>query len=66
MVAYLRSTMPPRSFDKVRVPGDPERESLAVRERDGIPIDANFWAGIVTAARDAGLTDDEIVALAQA
>jgi uncharacterized oxidoreductase len=63
MVACLHATPPARGFDKVRVPGDPERESMAARERDGIPIDANSWAAIVDAAREAGLADGEVAAL---
>lgn len=63
MVDYIHSTTPARGFDKVRVPGDPERESLAARNRDGIEIDDNSWAGIVDAARHAGLVDSEISAL---
>jgi uncharacterized oxidoreductase len=63
MVGYIHSTTPARGFDKVRVPGDPERETLAVRDRDGIDVDDNSWAGIVDAARHAGLADAEISAL---
>jgi uncharacterized oxidoreductase len=66
MVDYIHSTTPARGFDKVRVPGDPERESLAARNRDGIAIDDNSWGGIVDAARHAGLTDSEISALTAA
>ena len=63
MVAYLQSTMPAHGFDKVRVPGDPERESLARREHEGIPIDAASWHAIIDSARQAGLADEEITAL---
>ncbi len=63
MVGYIHSTTPARGFDKVRVPGDPERETLAARDRDGIDVDDNSWAGIVDAARHAGLADAEISAL---
>ncbi len=63
MVDYIHSTTPARGFDKVRVPGDPEREALAARDRDGIEIDDNSWDGIVDAARHAGLSDSEISAL---
>ncbi len=63
MVDYIHSTTPARGFDKVRVPGDPERESLAARNRDGIEIDDNSWSGIVEAARHAGLVDAQISAL---
>jgi uncharacterized oxidoreductase len=60
MVDYIHSTTPARGFDKVRVPGEPEREQLAARLRNGIDIDENSWSGIVDAARHAGLTDAEI------
>jgi hydroxycarboxylate dehydrogenase B len=63
MVDYIHATTPARGFDKVRVPGDPERESLAARNRDGIDIDDNSWAGILDAARHAGLADARISAL---
>jgi uncharacterized oxidoreductase len=66
MVDYIHSTTPARGFDKVRVPGDPERESLAARNRDGIEIDENSWSGIVDAARQAGLADAQISALTAA
>jgi hydroxycarboxylate dehydrogenase B len=64
MVDYLHSTTPARGFDRVRVPGEPEQESLAQRSRDGILIDDNTWAGIVKSAQVAGLDDTEIAALA--
>ncbi len=60
MVDYIHSTTPAQGVDKVRVPGDPERESVAARERDGIEIDERSWAGIVESARQAGLDDAEI------
>lgn len=65
MVAYLHSTTPARGFDRVRVPGEPEQESLALRLRNGIPIDDNTWAGIVKAAQVAGLGTSEIETLTQ-
>ena len=65
MVAYLHSTTPARGFDRVRVPGEPEQESLALRMRDGIPIDDNSWAGILKAAEVAGLSTAEINTLTQ-
>jgi hydroxycarboxylate dehydrogenase B len=63
MVDYIHSTTPARGFDKVRVPGDPERESLAARNRQGIDIDDNSWSGILDAARHAGIADARISAL---
>jgi uncharacterized oxidoreductase len=60
MVAYIHGTTPAPGFDRVRVPGDPERESRAARERDGISIDSNSWNGIVESARHAGMTDGDV------
>jgi uncharacterized oxidoreductase len=63
MVDYLHSTTPAEGVDQVRVPGDPERESLAARAADGIPIDENSWAGILKAAEVAGVSEAERAAL---
>lgn len=61
---YLRSTPPARGVEAVLVPGDPERISLAARTESGVPIDAATWAEIRRAARDAGLDDAEMPAVA--
>ena len=63
MVDYLHSTTPALDFDKVRIPGEPERESMAVRQADGIPIDDATWTGVLKAAAAAGLSETEISAL---
>ncbi len=60
MVRYLHSTEPAKGFDKVRVPGDPERESKAQRLANGIPVDNNTWEGVLQAAAVAGLSNTEI------
>jgi len=52
MLDYIRSTAPAEGVDRVRLPGDPERESTARRLADGIPIDDATWAQI----REAGLS----------
>ena len=63
MVEYLHSTTPAEGVDQVRVPGDPERESVATRSAEGIPIDENSWAGILKAAEVAGVSEAEIAAV---
>lgn len=60
MVEYLQDTEPAPGHDRVRVPGEPERESAAAREANGIPIDDNSWNGIIDAARQVGVTDTDI------
>ena len=64
MIDYLHSTEPARGVDKVRIAGEPERESRAARLADGIPIDPNTWNGLLDAARAAGMNDTEFPALA--
>ena len=45
----LRKSPVAPGFDKVRIAGEPERETRAKRERDGIPVDENTWHEIVAA-----------------
>lgn len=65
MSDYLHSTAPAKGFDKVRLPGEPERESMAERQKNGIPIDEQSWNGICQAAEQAGLSTEEITRLTQ-
>jgi uncharacterized oxidoreductase len=60
MSGWLRSSEPAVGFDKVRLPGDPERESMAQRLADGIPLDDQSWESICTAAGNAGMSNDDI------
>ncbi|MFK7914321.1 MAG: malate/lactate/ureidoglycolate dehydrogenase [Pseudomonadales bacterium] len=62
MIDYLNSTAPATGFDRVRVPGDPERETMSQRHSAGIPIDDNSWSGIVAAAERAGVDGADIPA----
>ena len=45
----LRKSPVAPGFDKVRIAGEPERETRARRERDGIPVDRNTWEEIIAA-----------------
>ncbi len=63
MIDYLHSTTPAKGFDKVRVPGEPERESMAKRVAEGIPVDDSTWAGVLKAAAAAGMSEADIEAL---
>ncbi len=60
MVAYLHSTTPATGFDRVRVPGEPEIESVQERTANGIRIDDNSWAEILKSADVAGMSPAEI------
>ncbi|HLX79736.1 MAG TPA: malate/lactate/ureidoglycolate dehydrogenase [Burkholderiales bacterium] len=45
----LRKSPTAPGVDKVRIAGEPERETRAKRERDGISVDDNTWAEIAAA-----------------
>jgi uncharacterized oxidoreductase len=60
MIEYLRATTAAEGVDRVRIPGEPEIESVTARGADGIPIDDNSWTAICRAAGAAGLDDAEI------
>jgi uncharacterized oxidoreductase len=55
MLDYIRSTAPAAGIDRVRLPGDPERESTARRLAEGIPIDDGTWAQLRDAALSVGV-----------
>ncbi|MCX8099613.1 MAG: malate/lactate/ureidoglycolate dehydrogenase [Geminicoccaceae bacterium] len=55
VVAWIRAARPAPGFDRVRVPGEPERESRVRRLAHGIPIDARTLAEILDAAAALGL-----------
>ena len=48
---------PAAGFDEVLMPGDPEARTRSVRERDGIPIEAEIWQNILGCAAELGIED---------
>ena len=64
MIDYIRGTPPAVGVDRTRLPGDPERETMARRRAEGVPIDDNTWRDILRAARSVGLGESEIEAIA--
>jgi uncharacterized oxidoreductase len=62
---WLRQGRAAPGFDKVRVAGEPERESRAKREREGVPVDAATWAEIEKAAAKVKLDPARVRGLAQ-
>jgi uncharacterized oxidoreductase len=63
-VAWHTASPPARGVDRVRTPGEPERETRGVRIANGIPVDAVTWAEIVASGGKVGLAADAIEALA--
>ncbi len=44
----------------IKVPGEWEEEQRADRQQHGIPIDANSWQQLCQAAREAGMSEEEL------
>jgi len=63
MSDWLHSSAPAKDFDRVRLPGEPERETMAERLVNGIEIDDQSWQSIIDAAKKAGMSEEEIAAL---
>lgn len=63
MIDWLKSAEPAVGNDYVRLPGEPERESLKLRQEEGIPIDDQSWASIERSALKAGMTERDIEAM---
>lgn len=62
MIDYIYASKPAEGVEKVLIPGDPERQSLAARSTNGIDIDDNSWQDITNAANAVGLSTDDIKA----
>jgi hydroxycarboxylate dehydrogenase B len=54
-VDWVRQSPPARGFDKVRIAGDPERETRVKRARDGISVDPTTWRDILAAGEKVGI-----------
>lgn len=65
MIEYLHSTEPAKGVDRVRIPGEPERESVNVRSTDGIPLSDGAWTQLTNAALAAGMDQAAIDAICQ-
>ena len=54
-VDWLKESPAREGFDRVRLAGEPERESRARRMAQGVPVDATTWQQIVDAAGKLGV-----------
>lgn len=61
---WLRKGRTAPGADKVRIAGEPERETRAKRERDGIAVDARTWDEILAAAGKVKLAPGAVQRLA--
>ena len=55
-LAGLRRQPPAEGVAEILIPGDPERRSRAVREREGIPMPDPVWSDLLEIASRYGLT----------
>jgi uncharacterized oxidoreductase len=59
-VDWVTASPPRAGFDRVRLAGDPERESRARRMQSGVPVDATTWQEILAAARKLGVDPQRV------
>ena len=64
-VEWVRKSPPAPGFDKVRLAGDPERETRARRLAEGIPVDPATWRDIHAAGAKLNVSSDAIDRLAR-
>jgi uncharacterized oxidoreductase len=64
-MASLRKSRVAPGFDKVRVAGEPERETRARREREGVPVDETTWKELLAAAAKLKLPAESVERLVQ-
>ena len=58
-IDWVKQSPPAPGFDKVRIAGDPERETRVKRARDGIEVDATTWRDILAAGEKVGLAAEQ-------
>jgi uncharacterized oxidoreductase len=64
-IAWVKQSPPAPGTDRVRIAGDPERETRAKREKDGIAVDANTWLEIHAAGAKVGVSAQALDRLAR-
>ena len=63
-IAQSRASPPEHPGQPVLIPGEPERQMMAQRKRDGVPIDDETWQQLLNAADSVGLASTEFARLA--
>ncbi len=59
LIKYVKSSDPAEGFDKVRVAGEPEQESIKKRIAEGIPIDDNTWEEMINIGCENGMNRED-------
>ena len=63
-IDWVKRSPPAPGMDRVRIAGDPERETRARREKEGIAVDANTWQEIHAAGAKLGVAAAKLDRLA--
>jgi hydroxycarboxylate dehydrogenase B len=64
-IDWVKRSPPAPGHDRVRIAGDPERETRARREKSGIAVDANTWQEIHAAGAKLGVAAETLDRLAK-
>jgi len=64
-VDWVKKSPPAEGCDRVRIAGDPERETKAKRLAEGIPVDRTTWNEILAAGGKVGVAADAVQRLAE-
>jgi uncharacterized oxidoreductase len=64
-IAAVKSSRPVRRGGEILMPGEPERRLRAERLAGGVPLTDDIWASIVATARQVGIEERRIQAVAQ-
>jgi uncharacterized oxidoreductase len=64
-VDWVKASPPTAGYDRVRMAGDPERETRAKRLAEGIPVDENTWNEILAAGAKLGLAPEAVRRMAE-
>jgi uncharacterized oxidoreductase len=64
-VAWVKMSPPAEGTDRVRIAGDPERETKAKRLAEGIAVDATTWNDILAAGAKLGLEREAVQRIAE-
>jgi uncharacterized oxidoreductase len=59
-VEWVKQSPVADGVDRIKVPGDPERDNRRERGAKGIPIDPTTWAEIIGAAAELGMNKQEL------
>jgi uncharacterized oxidoreductase len=59
-LAWVTASPPQAGVERVLIAGEPERQSLAQRNADGIPVDETTWEEILSAGEKLGVSADAV------